>query len=106
MADKEPKTKDGKNAPKGRLDIKMDDQVARGTYSNLGIVHNNETEFIFDFVFVEPQRRRGQVVSRIVANPRTAKRLQMGLTEMIRRYEERFGKIELPEPAPPKNEYH
>ncbi len=93
-------------APKGKLNIKINDDVAKGIYANLGIVHNNDAEFIFDFVFVEPQRAQGQVVSRVVANPRTVKRLLLGLTDMIRIYEERRGKIELPEPIPPKGNYH
>ncbi|MCP4601008.1 MAG: DUF3467 domain-containing protein [Proteobacteria bacterium] len=91
---------------KGRLNIKVNDDVAKGTYANLGIVHNNDTEFIFDFIFMEPQRRQGHVVSRIVSNPRTVKRLLSGLTELVRLYEERFGVIEVPESGSPQSTYH
>ena len=73
---------------KGRLNIKVNDDVARGKYANLALVHNNESEFVFDFVFVEPQRPQGQVVSRVVTNPRTAKRMLAGINELMRRYEE------------------
>jgi hypothetical protein len=81
---------------KRQLSIKVTDEMAKGTYANLGIVHNNESEFVFDFIFMEPQRRQGHVVSRVVANPRTVKRLLVGLNELMRIYEERFGKIETP----------
>jgi hypothetical protein len=91
---------------KASLNIKMTDEIAKGTYANLGIVHNNDAEFVFDFIFMEPQRRQGQVVSRIVTNPRTVKRLLLGLTELVQNFEERFGKIELPKVGSPKGTYH
>ena len=95
------------DAPKkGRLSIKVSDEQAKVTYANVAIIHNNDAEFIFDFVFMEPQRGQGHVVSRIVSNPRTAKRLMKGLTELIKSYEERFGPIPIPENAPPKGSYH
>lgn len=89
-----------------KINIKVADEVAKGTYANLGIVHNRDTEFIFDFIFMEPQRRQGQVVSRVVANPRTVKRLLMGLTDLVRGYEERFGEIDIPKQGSPKGTYH
>lgn len=93
-----------KNPP--RLNIKLNEEVAKGQYANLAIIHNNESEFVLDFAFMEPQRRQGQVVSRVIANPRTAKRMLLGLSEMIRMFEERFGTIEVPEPGEPKSTYH
>ncbi len=108
MSEKDEPTKPGAQgaANKNRLNIKVADDVAQGTYSNLPIVHNNDMEFVFDFIFVEPQRAQGQVVSRIIASPRTAKRLQTGLNELIRLYEERVGPIPIPERNPPKGTYH
>jgi hypothetical protein len=91
---------------KMRLKIKAAEEIARGVYANLALVHNKELEFVLDFVFVEPQRPAGQVVSRVVTNPRTAKLLLKGMQEMVRRYEERFGEIALPEQPPPSGAYH
>ena len=96
-------------APKGppKLNIKVSDEVGRGVYANLAAVHNTEMDFIFDFIFVEPGQPRGQLVSRVVSNPRTAKRLLAGLGELVRRYEQRFGEIALPDPAStPRGTYH
>jgi len=60
-----------------------------------------------DFVFMEPQRPQGHVVSRIVTNPKAAKKLLTGLNELVRRYEERFGEIEIPKaPTGPQESYH
>jgi hypothetical protein len=104
MADEGSERKDGagpegKN-PAVRLQIKAADDVARGVFANLAMMHHNESEFILDFVFVEPQRPVGQVVSRVLMTPRSTKRLLVGLQEIVRRYEERFGQIPLPDPAP------
>ncbi len=100
----EKKTKQ-KPREKGRLNIKVNDDTAKGTYSNLAIMHNNDFEFIFDFVFVEPQRPQGHVVSRVLTNPRTAKRMLTGLKKLVDLYEERFGEIKTPDAAP-KGTYH
>ena len=90
----------------GRVNIKINDAEARGAYSNLSIVHNNEYEFIMDFIFMEPGRPQGQLVSRVVTNPRAAKRMLTGLTELVRRYEDRFGEITVPNEKTPKGDYH
>ncbi len=104
MSESNPK---GSASPKTkRLSIKVSDEQAKGTYANVAIIHNNDAEFIFDFVFMEPQRGQGHVVSRIVSNPRTAKRMLSGLSELIKTYEERYGTIKMPESAPPKGTYH
>ena len=103
MADNESDSKDegardGK-AQAVRLQIKAADDVARGVFANLALMHHNESEFILDFVFVEPQRPVGQVASRVVMTPRSTKRLLVGLQEIVRRFEERFGQIPLPDPT-------
>lgn len=85
-------------APKMR--IKIDDATARGVYSNTAVVHNNEVEFVLDFLFAEPPRMQGHVVSRIVTNPRAAKQLAIGLSELVKRYEERHGELKLSRTGP------
>jgi hypothetical protein len=99
---------DNAGAGKGpvRLKIKAAEEVSRGVYANLALVHNKELEFVLDFVFVEPQRPAGQVVSRVVTNPRTAKLLLKGMQQMVQRYEERFGEIAVPEAPGPDGTYH
>lgn len=89
-----------------QVQIKMDDDTAKGKYANVAILHNNEAEFVFDFVFMEPQRGQGRVVSRVISNPKTAKRLLMGLSELVSNYEKRFGEIPLPPAPSPKGNYH
>jgi hypothetical protein len=100
--------KDGEARPKGPLTLKIgaEAQVAKGVYSNLSIIHNNENEFVLDFIFAEPQRPQGHVVSRVIVNPRAAKRLMAGLAELVRRYEERFGEIPASTVEAVQGKYH
>jgi len=102
----EKKTENKPQKGKGKLNIKVGDEVAKGTYANLPIVHNNESEFVFDFVYVEPQRPQGHVVSRVLANPRTAKRLLAGLSKLVKMYEERHGEISTTDTPSPQGTYH
>ena len=37
----------------GNLKIHVDDDVAQGMYSNFQVIGNNETEFIFDFAYLQ-----------------------------------------------------
>ena len=106
MSDDTPKGNppQGKTGPK--LNIKLDDDIAKGKYANVAVLHNSDAEFVFDFIFMEPQRGRGQVVSRVVSNPKTAKKLLTGLTELVSAYEKRFGEIALPQAPTPKGSYH
>ena len=91
-----------KKNPKGvRMRIKMEDSVAKGAYSNTAFVHHNENEFVLDFLYAEPARGEGHVVSRVITNPKAAKQLQIGLKALLDRYEERFGEVKLPKKNPP-----
>lgn len=89
-----------KSVKRPRMRIKIEDGVAKGVYSNNAVVQHNDTEFVLDFLFVEPPRSQGHVVSRIVTNPKAVKQLANGLSALIKRYEERFGEIEVPQGGP------
>ena len=83
---------------KVNLQVHIDDDVAQGTYSNLMMINHTETEFVFDFVFVQPQQPKAKVASRIICSPRHAKKLLAALTENISLYEQKHGQIPLPTP--------
>lgn len=90
-----------------KLQIKLDEAIAQGSYTNLAIVNHSETEFVIDFMFVQPQSPQARVNSRIVTSPRHAKRLLRALEENLRRYEQTFGSVELSDQLPePVGDYH
>ena len=103
MAD-QPKGPSGDpSAPPGapQIQIDVDEQTAQGAYSNLVLINHNENEFVLDFAYIQPSAPRARVRTRIISSPRHTKRLMRALEVNLRRYEERFGKIEDVEPSDP-----
>ncbi len=82
---------------KKELQLELPENVEVTHYSNLVIISFNEDEFILDFARVMPGNRNPRIVSRIVLNPKNAKRLASLLLSNVSEYENRFGVIVLPE---------
>ena len=76
------------------LQVEIDEAVARGVYTNLALITHSETEFILDFIFLQPQTPKTKVLSRLVSSPVHAKRLLLALKDNIEKYESKFGAIE------------
>jgi hypothetical protein len=85
-------------APQIQIDI--DEVTAQGSYSNLVLINHNENEFVLDFAYLQPAAPRARVRTRVISSPRHTKRLLRALEVNLRRYEERFGKIEESEQMP------
>jgi predicted polyphosphate/ATP-dependent NAD kinase len=83
-----------------KIDIKVDEQVALGQYSNLAAIRHTRDEFIFDFAFIFPDGPMGKLVARIILSPAHVKRFQEALDANTKRYEENFGPI-TPAETPP-----
>jgi Protein of unknown function (DUF3467) len=77
------------------IQIQLDEATAQGVYTNLALINHTETEFILDFIYVQPQAPQGKVRSRVLTSPAHMKRLLNALTDNIKKYEERFGEIKL-----------
>lgn len=82
------------NTKEIKLEIQLDEETAQGVYVNLAAINHNETEFVIDFIFVQPQAPRAKVRSRVITSPRHAKRILLALQENLARYEKAFGAIE------------
>jgi hypothetical protein len=84
---------------KPQLQIQLDEPISQGAYVNLTLCNHTETEFIFDFVFVQPTEPRAKVRSRIISSPKHAKRFLMALQDNVAKYESRFGAIDATPPS-------
>jgi len=82
-----------------QLQIEIDENVARGTYTNLALIAHSETEFLLDFLFLQPQTPKTKVLARVVTSPVHAKRFLAALQENVAKYEARFGPINAGAPA-------
>lgn len=76
-----------------QLEIQVDDVTAQGIYTNLAGIAHSETEFILDFLFIQPNQPKAKLRARIISSPIHTKRLLSALMDNVRKYEERFGKI-------------
>jgi len=78
-----------------KLEIQVDDDVAQGVYANLAVVNHSDAEFTIDFIFVQPQAPRAKVRSRVITSPKHIKRLLLALEDNLKKYEQRFGAIDV-----------
>ena len=76
-----------------KLEIQLDEEIAQGAYVNLAVVNHNESEFVVDLIFIQPQTPRAKVRSRVILSPQHAKRFVAALQDNIGRYEQSFGEI-------------
>ncbi|MBU0707606.1 DUF3467 domain-containing protein [Patescibacteria group bacterium] len=77
-----------------QIQIKVSDDVMKGTYANaMSIVHSKE-EFTLDFMNIYPHQGAGIVGARIITSPGHMKRIITALQDNLKKYENQHGKIE------------
>ena len=81
--------------PEIKLEIQMNDDIAAGQYINMAVVNHNDSEFVIDCIYVQPQAPKARVQSRLITSPRHAKRLLLALQNNIDSYENKYGAIDL-----------
>lgn len=89
-----------------KIDIKVDENVALGKYSNLAAIRHTKEEFIFDFAFLFPDGPTGKLISRILLSPSHVKRFMVALQANVKRYEDNFGPITPADVPPPVGFVH
>ena len=77
--------------------IKVPEEVARGTYANAMAVFHTREEFVLDFVLSLPPQ--GIINSRVLISPGHLKRVIGALQGNLTAWEEKFGPV--PEPPEP-----
>lgn len=78
---------------KQEIKIEIDEQTANGSYSNLALITHSQTEFIMDFIFIQPQNGKAKVKNRIITSPLHIKKFLQALQDNVAKYEMRFGTI-------------
>ncbi len=78
-----------------QIQVQIDDSIAQGVYANMAMVNHNETEFVLDFIYVQPAMPKAQVRARVINSPKHIKRLLLALQENVAKYEAQFGRIEI-----------
>lgn len=86
--------------PPIQIQLQIDDNVAQGMYVNMAMLNHNETEFVIDFIYVQPQAPKAVVRARVINSPKHMKRLLHALQDNVAKYEAQFGKIDASGPQP------
>ena len=79
-----------------QLQMDLKPEIASGVYSNLALISHSHSDFVLDFARILPGMQKPEVCSRIILAPEHAKRLLAALQENIYKYEQEFGKIDVP----------
>lgn len=80
---------------KKSLEVELGEKESEGVYSNMVLIAHSPYEFIFDFARYLPGLKKAKVKSRIIMTPQHARSLLKTLDENIKKFEEKFGKIEI-----------
>jgi len=83
---------------KVEIKISADEAVQQGIYANMARISHTPEEITIDFIYLSYSPPFGKLRSRIVLNPKHAKRLMMALSHNIKKYEDNWGEITLPKP--------
>lgn len=75
-----------------QVNIKANDEIIKGVYANNMMVAHSKEEFVMDFINLFPPQ--GLLVSRVITSPGHMKRILAALADNLKKYEEKFGKIE------------
>ncbi len=81
-------------APQVQLQVDTDEATAQGVYANLAGVTHTDTEFILDFLFVQPHAPKARLRARVISSPLHTKRFLAALADNVRKFEERFGPLD------------
>lgn len=77
------------------FEIELGEKESEGIYSNMVLIAHSAYEFILDFARYLPGVKKAKVYSRIIMTPQHARSLLKTLEENIKKYEQKFGKIEI-----------
>lgn len=80
-----------------QIQIKANEEMSQGRYSNSMFIAHGPEEFIIDWLLNSPTG--AHLVSRIIVTPGHVKRIIRALNENLKKYEEKFGEIKMMEPT-------
>ncbi|MEO8065453.1 MAG: DUF3467 domain-containing protein [Candidatus Doudnabacteria bacterium] len=82
------------------INIKIPDDVLKGSYANNMFVSHSKEEFVLDFINLAffPPPGQGIATAKVITSPGHFKRMAAAINDNLKKYEEQFGKIEEQKP--------
>jgi len=78
-----------------QIQINIDQDKIDAKYCDQAMISHNPFGFTLDFAQQIPQMRMIKILSRVAMSPEHAKAFLEALTDNVKKYEEKFGEIEL-----------
>jgi hypothetical protein len=75
----------------GQMQVKVSDEVLKGTYANMVQVGHTPEEFVLDFMNILPPT--GILASRIIMSPTHFKRVLAAMQDNLKLYESQYGTV-------------
>ncbi|MGC9336616.1 MAG: DUF3467 domain-containing protein [Candidatus Cloacimonadia bacterium] len=80
-----------------QIKVNIPKEISDGIYSNVAFINFNNAEFVLDFARILPAISEAKIHARIVLTPPHCKRIMRLLEDNIKKYEEKYGEIAIPE---------
>lgn len=80
---------------KKELKLKIQDEILKGVYANNVTVMHSKYDFVLDFITMFPPE--AIVNSRVITNPASIKKMAGIINANIKKYEEKYGVIDIDE---------
>ena len=84
------------NTTPKKINVKLDEKVGEGVYSNFFMITNSPSEFIIDFGRIVPGIPGAKIYSRIFTTPQHAKQLLKIMERNVENFEKQHGEIKIP----------
>ena len=78
---------------KKEIKLKLNDNELKGVYANQIAIMHSKYDFVIDFIAMFPPE--AIVNARIITNPASLKKIYEAIGLNLKKYEEKFGKIEM-----------
>ncbi len=75
--------------------LKINDKELKGTYANQIAIMHSKYDFVLDFITMFPPE--AIVNNRVITNPAAMKQMYLAIGANLKKYEEKFGTIEMGE---------
>jgi len=84
------------NQQQKKINVKIDEKVGEGIYSNFFMVTSSPSEFVIDFGRLLPGMPSAKIYTRVLATPQHTKQLLNILQKNVENFEKMHGEIKLP----------
>jgi len=84
-----------------KINVKLDEKVGEGVYSNFFMVTYSPSEFVLDFGRIVPGLPDAKIYSRVMTTPQHVKHFMSVLKKNVEMYEKQHGEIKTTGPNIP-----